>query len=131
VKIAIEKPGTPEDLVHVGVKGMKWGVRKSQGTREFHQKFPTSHKRAAEIRRARISTAATRQAFKDERNSEKRKQLKDIHLSNPDRATALRLTRGEKVVLALLGSTTAVGGIGLGVAGGTAVRVGMRRKIEP
>lgn len=26
--IPIEKPGTPEELVHFGVKGMRWGVRK-------------------------------------------------------------------------------------------------------
>jgi hypothetical protein len=28
--ISTEKPGTPSELVHVGVKGMKWGVRKQQ-----------------------------------------------------------------------------------------------------
>ena len=26
--LSVEKPGTPEDLVHFGTKGMKWGVRK-------------------------------------------------------------------------------------------------------
>ena len=25
--LSVEKPGTPEELAHVGVKGMKWGVR--------------------------------------------------------------------------------------------------------
>lgn len=28
--LPIEKPGTPEELVHFGVKGMRWGVRKSE-----------------------------------------------------------------------------------------------------
>lgn len=28
--IPIEKPGTPQELVHYGVKGMKWGVRKKR-----------------------------------------------------------------------------------------------------
>lgn len=27
--VSIEKPGTPEELVHYGKKGMKWGVRKA------------------------------------------------------------------------------------------------------
>lgn len=27
---SIEKPGTPEELVHFGIKGMKWGVRKEE-----------------------------------------------------------------------------------------------------
>lgn len=28
--ITTEKPGTPEELLHYGVKGMKWGVRKER-----------------------------------------------------------------------------------------------------
>ena len=28
--ISVEKPGTPEELVHFGVKGMRWGVRKER-----------------------------------------------------------------------------------------------------
>lgn len=28
--ISIEKPGTPAELVHAGIKGMKWGVRKKR-----------------------------------------------------------------------------------------------------
>ena len=30
--VPLEKPGTPEELVHAGVKGMKWGVRKKEET---------------------------------------------------------------------------------------------------
>jgi hypothetical protein len=29
MKVSLEKPGTPSEIVHYGVKGMKWGVRKS------------------------------------------------------------------------------------------------------
>jgi hypothetical protein len=32
VIVPLEKPGTPEELVHFGVRGMKWGVRKSQSS---------------------------------------------------------------------------------------------------
>ncbi len=28
--VPLEKPGTPEELVHFGVKGMRWGVRKER-----------------------------------------------------------------------------------------------------
>src|SRR5580765_368307 len=30
MKVSIEKPGTPGELVHHGIKGMKWGVRREQ-----------------------------------------------------------------------------------------------------
>jgi hypothetical protein len=29
VRYSVEKPGSPAELVHHGIKGMKWGVRKS------------------------------------------------------------------------------------------------------
>jgi hypothetical protein len=32
VIVPLEKPGTPEELIHFGVRGMKWGVRKSQSS---------------------------------------------------------------------------------------------------
>ena len=30
--LSVEKPGTPEELVHFGKKGMKWGVRNKAGS---------------------------------------------------------------------------------------------------
>lgn len=30
MKVSVEKPGTPAELVHHGIKGMKWGVRKDR-----------------------------------------------------------------------------------------------------
>lgn len=30
MKVDLEKPGTPDELVHFGKKGMKWGVRNTQ-----------------------------------------------------------------------------------------------------
>lgn len=29
MRVSVEKPGSPEELIHFGKKGMKWGVRKS------------------------------------------------------------------------------------------------------
>jgi hypothetical protein len=114
--IAVEKPGTPYELAHHGVKGMKWGVRKSQGTREFHSKFTTPEARAQEINRARLSVASAR--------------AKNTKTSNYDEATALRFTRGEKWVAAALHTLVPVPIVPLAVTGTVAYRVGKRRNIQ-
>lgn len=46
--VSIEKPGTPAELVHYGIKGMKWGVRKKRETsgRGGGKKEISSEKRA-------------------------------------------------------------------------------------
>jgi len=36
-----EKPGTPEELVHFGVKGMRWGVRKGSSSGKKASTKPT------------------------------------------------------------------------------------------
>ena len=124
------KPGSPAELVHFGVKGMKWGVRKSAGTHKFHAENPTPQKRAVAIEKARKSVKKTKTAYKSEADPEKRKKLKDVHLKNPDRPTALRLKKGEKIVAALLYAATPSIVVPAAVAGTTAVRVGKRRGLE-
>jgi hypothetical protein len=106
--IATEKPGTPEELVHYGVKGMKWGVRRNRGnrplspTKQFKKDFPTARERRAEILRARASVKKADVDFEFAPNRQARIDAANAYLKNPDRATARRLTRGEKVVVALL-----------------------------
>lgn len=114
--ISIEKPGTPSELVHFGTKGMKWGVRKTQGTREFHSKFTNPHVRALEINRARAQVLTDK--------------AKGQESSTYDKATALRFTRGEKFVTAALYSLAPTVVIPAGAAGYTAVKVGKRRAIQ-
>lgn len=67
-----DKPATPEELLHFGVKGMKWGVRKDQSTsggetprqknRRLNKEFAAKEraKRDTEIdaARARYNTSA-------------------------------------------------------------------------
>jgi hypothetical protein len=125
--ISTEKPGTPEELLHFGVKGMKWGVRRSRETHEFKRKFPTPTARETEIYRARQSERATRRAYKSVPRGPERQKLKDVHLKNPDRATAYRLTLGEKAILAIAAGV-ALPTIPVGV--GVGIRVGRRRAIE-
>ena len=129
--IDTEKPGSPTELVHFGVKGMKWGVHRTAGTHAFKAKHPTAAARKTEILRARGSAEKTRQAYKkEERGSAERKKLKDVHLKSPDTATALRLTRGEKVVFGLLAGVAPVPPVAAGVQVGITARVGRRRALE-
>lgn len=107
-------------LTHHGVKGMKWG----------HRKHATSAERTRSVRLARAESFKQREAFKTApRGSAQREKAKAAFLRNPDRATALRLTRGEKVTLAIL--AVAVPGPGTFAAAVTAgSRVAVRKSIE-
>lgn len=114
--ISTEKPGTPTELVHFGTKGMKWGVRKTQGTREFHSKFTTPKARATEIKRARSQV--------------KTKEAQGKEASKYDQATALRYTRGQKFVTGFLLGLAPTMVVPAATAGYTAARVGTRRRIQ-
>lgn len=129
--ISLEKPGTPEEIFHYGVKGMKWGVRRQerrQANADFKKKFPTAEARRTEILRARASTSRDKANVDFAPTSEARKAATKIYLNNPDRATALRVTRGEKVVLALLAGTVPPATIPIGV--GVSARVLMKRSAQ-
>lgn len=129
--ISTEKPGTPEELVHFGVKGMKWGVHRTAGSRAFKESNPKNADRRHEIKRARASVKATKTAYKAEKDPGKKQMLKDTHLSNPDKATALRLKRGEKVAALLLaGPLSASLVVPTAVGAVVGARVGKRRAIE-
>jgi hypothetical protein len=109
--IGHEKPEL-EDLVHHGVKGMKWGKRKARPT-------------TADIKSARIGQDARYrqlQRAEDHLNltgtkapvSAQKKAVRDYQkaesdfLDNPDRAVAARMTRGEKAVTVILAGPFAV-----------------------
>jgi hypothetical protein len=130
--IAVEKPGSPSEILeHVGVLGMKWGVHRTRGTHEFKAKNPTSAQRTVAIKSARSRQAVRKQAFKAEkRGSVKRTDLKKVYLNNPDRATALRLTRGQKVVRGFLYAAVPIPVIPAAVAISSIGRVGKRRASE-
>lgn len=115
--ISTEKPGSPQEILeHHGVLGMKWGLRRSQGTRDFHAKYPTHQAREKEIKRARATVDLRKTQGKT--------------ASKYDKATALRFTRGEKYVLTALHTLAPVPVIPLAVNVGVGVRVGKRRAIQ-
>lgn len=109
MRVAESKPSMDDALAHYGVKGMKWGQRKS-----------SSQIRAARGRRAREKGKLVRAVNKHESTDYKSKAEKNKaeralakqridFLNNPDRATAARMTAGETALLALFGSPLAAG----------------------
>lgn|SRR5512136_812213 len=92
-----EKPSL-EYLVHAGVKGMKWGVRKENpsGNQILNARYRQSLREQAigahEAESFLGTTAKSRSASKD---AVRQIQL-EYHL-NEDRITAARMTRGERI----------------------------------
>lgn len=132
-----------EALSHYGVKGMKWGVTntdKGKGTSANTDKAKKAVGRSKptskEIHNARAKMASKerqliRQIDKTNTASGKQqkveaKKLNEIStdfLKDPDRATALRVTNGEKAALALLAVAFPVVGTTYSATYATASRV--------
>ena len=61
---SIEKPGTPEELVHFGIKGMKWGVRKQRDSSDVGKfKQFRSNRKAKRIKKAEKDVADAQAAI--------------------------------------------------------------------
>lgn len=88
---------------------------------KFKQNFPTGKTRANEIWRARAAQQLRAAKYhQTAKNSPERAAAKKAFLKHPDRATGLRMTRGEKVVDGIL--LGALGGlIGTGATVGAPV----------
>lgn len=99
-------PPLEDALAHYGVKGMKWGVRKASGSRPSGKDIMTARKNVKAGEKAIRSQKKVVRKTKDpnQKEAEKAKlgDLKSAHLKNPDRLTALHMTKGEAVVNALL-----------------------------
>jgi hypothetical protein len=116
-----DKSGIDEAMAHFGVKGMKWGVRKQASTsdikgarKRFGRKVEDFHDQKRELRET------TRRGTQARAAGEKRLgKLEMKLLQDPDRATAFRLTRGEKWIIAAVGAggTVATGALLPAVAG--------------
>lgn len=99
--------------------------------RAFKANFPTSKSRTSEITRARAEVTKAKQKFERETDPVKKAAARETYMNHPDRATALRVTRGEKVALGLLTGVFGVASpVGLGVGIGTGIRVSRRRREE-
>lgn len=109
--ISLEKPGTPSELVHHGVKGQRWGVRNRKFSSEFNKQNPTSAKRRTAILDARHRVATQTPS----------------NVTEKDKAIARRLTTGEKATLSVLAAT---GFFTIPIIVGVSVNSAVRRSHE-
>lgn len=118
-------------LAHYGVKGMRWGVRKlDNGNRtkvrpkrasyddiRSARRRQTARESAIEEARDRIKAAPKGSAAASKAGEAHQKAVSE-YLNSPDRVTANRLLKGEKValgVLAAFGGPIGVAAVGAGV----------------
>jgi hypothetical protein len=132
-----EKPSLEElSLEHFGVKGMRWGVVKAKTGIGSAPSGKTIRKarRSVNKQERKLMGQQIRQlgTFNKEKRATRKKNIATMKtnlLHDPDRATAARITRGEKAVLVLLN-------VGAPIAGtlGTAAVLGgatlQRKRIE-
>lgn len=93
-------------MAHHGVKGMKWGVRKKRGAHPSKTEIRTARKNVNKEKSAIRGQKAVVRSRKTkegrQRQQAKLADMKAAHLRNPDRETAMKLTKGETAVAALL-----------------------------
>jgi len=120
-------------IEHYGKQGMRWGHRNASSG-EAKAAKPSGKERDTQIRLARLNTKADRVNFKSQKalvkatakgsaaRAKGEKELaktKATMLKNPDRVTAVKLTRGEKAV-SIIGLNQ--GGLGVLLASSIASR---------
>lgn len=123
-------PPLEEVVQHFGVKGMRWGVRRTtykSGEIKDARRRSQSLARGVQNAEDKVNLAKT-PAAKASAQKEWDKASKDW-LRSPDRATAMRMTAGEKAAAAMLVAVTA-GGAAPFVAGYGGLRVGVRKANE-
>ena len=104
---------SPEELAHYGVLGMKWGHRKTATTADIHaarRRIATKQQEHHELQTVRShTTPGSKARAKADRDLETfTKNFKN----DPARVIAVRMTRGEKIITALLAGPVAAIPIG-------------------
>lgn len=113
--IGTEKPSL-EELSHYGVKGMRWGVRKKYSAADIRAARSRQKGRLDEFttaRKAHAKSLSTNDGRKIGSTGATMDAKRRALLRHPDRAVALRMTRGEKAVTAILGGPLGVVAIGV------------------
>lgn len=100
-----EKPGTPQQVVHSGVKGMKWGVRRERKVAERRQALTTARNEAL----AAYTKSKSKPTAKNKADFDAKLQ----HLNKLGKAEAKRTIRKHRTKQ--LGSIAAFAAISTGV----------------
>lgn len=115
-------------LAHYGVKGMKWGHRKTYSSADIKAARARNAKREGDLLSKAYDVSNTKKGTAARAKADKAyNKAHTDYLKNPDRATALRMTKGEKIAVAVIAAT----GVGAPAAVGyTAGTVGVRKATE-
>lgn len=117
-----------DELVHFGVKGMKWGVRKASrpSASEVYRARDKTFNQKLDIKRQKKAVKSAKRPATKAKREAKLSEMKMNLLKNPDRAVAQRITKGDLAVTGLLGlvmpvslpafATATTLGLGAGVA---------------
>ncbi|AWN05874.1 hypothetical protein SEA_CRICKO_8 [Streptomyces phage CricKo] len=112
-----DRSPSPGELAHYGVKGMKWGVRKGQSGKQIRaarRRVASEHaKLEVQVDKVDDMKRGTAERARGEKQLEK--ATRDF-LNNPDRVTAARTTKGEKIAAVLI-----AGPVGLTAVAATSV----------
>lgn len=121
---------TAEEFIeHHGVMGMKWGKHKAKPTTsdiKTARKHVESQTRKLQDQEDKVVLAKSKSQATSA--TKKLNEMNASYLKNPDRATALRLTNGEKA--AALALSLVIPGFGIGAGAGATARVAVRKTIE-
>lgn len=108
--IGQDKPSLEDALQHFGVRGMKWGIRKGVGPEIRRARLNVANA-SSDIRAQKKIVRKTTDRGTAERAAGKKKvaDMEMALLNNPDRATAMRMTRGEKATVLALNVVNPIG----------------------
>lgn len=90
-----------DELLHAGVKGMKWGVRKDPKSQQRHDDKMTMRKQTKEAHKERMSVH--RMSNEDIQKKVKRMQLEKQYLSLTEDRAAYHQSVGKKMMKKMLG----------------------------
>lgn len=112
MRVSVEKPGTPTELVHAGVKGMRWGVRKRDYTESRAINKAAEKARSASLReggRSRFRLGLRPRDYGDVRRANqaarKAAEAEDIRLRRARGDTSKPMSPEKRAALAFVGVT--------------------------